>query len=92
LSAYIAYDRTICKALLFPPGTEKYAAIVRKAVIQMAKDPDFQRHADKMFLGAPVYTGQEAIKMMDLAAAKAKASRSWLRDWMSKGWSVEFEE
>lgn len=92
LSAYIAYDRTICKALLFPPGTEKYASIIREAVIKMAKDPKFQKQADKMLLGAPVYAGQEAIKMMDNAAAKAKASRSWLQDWIYKGWGVEFEE
>ena len=91
MSAYIAYNRTIVKVFLFPPGTEKYAAIVRDAAAKMAKDPGFQKDANKIFLGAPIYTGKEALKIIDDATARAKATRDWFRDWIHKGWGVEFE-
>jgi tripartite-type tricarboxylate transporter receptor subunit TctC len=92
LSAYIAYDRTITKSLFLPPGTEKYATILREAVVEMVKDPDFQRESEKLFLGAPIYTGQEAMDILDNAQTKADVARAWLQDWLHKGWGVEFEK
>jgi tripartite-type tricarboxylate transporter receptor subunit TctC len=92
LSAYILCNRTINKSLLFPPGTEKYAAIVRKAAVKMAKDPAFQKEAKKIFLGAPVYTGEDATNIIKTSNAKAKAVRTWLQEWLNKGWGVEFEK
>lgn len=92
MSAYIAYDRTITKSLFFPPGAEKYAAIVRKAAAEMANDLEFQKEANKLFLGAPVYTGQDAIDILQNARTKADSSRAWLQDWLHKGWDVEFEK
>jgi tripartite-type tricarboxylate transporter receptor subunit TctC len=92
LSAYIAYDRGINKAIFLPPRTEKYAAILREAAVKMAKDPAFKKEANKIFLGAPVYTGEEAMKAMKNASASAEASRAWLKKWLHKGWGVEFEK
>jgi tripartite-type tricarboxylate transporter receptor subunit TctC len=91
LSAYIAYDRTITKSLFFPPGTQKYATIVRKAAVEMAKDPDFRREAEKLFLGSPIYTGEDAREILKIAQAKADNTRAWLQNWLHKGWGVEFE-
>lgn len=92
LSAYILCNRTINKSLLFPPGTDKYAAIVREAAVKMAKDPKFQKEAKKMFLGAPVYTGEDAINIIKTSVEKAQAIRGWLQEWLHKGWGVEFEK
>lgn len=92
LSAYIAYDRTITKSLFFPPGTEKYADIIRKAAVEMTNDTNFQKEADKLFLGAPVYTDQDAIDILQNARKKADSSRGWLQDWLNKYWGVEFEK
>jgi len=92
LSSCIAYARSINKTLCFPPGTENYAAIVSEAVMNMAKDPKFQKEADVIFVGAPVYAGEDAGKMLKMAVDKAKASRVWLKQWLHKGWGVEFEK
>ena len=92
MSAYILCNRTINKSLLFPPGTEKYAAIVRKAAVKMAKDPAFQKEAKKIFLGAPVYTGEDATNIIKTSNEKAKAVRAWLQEWLGKGWGVKFEK
>jgi hypothetical protein len=83
---------TATKTLFFPPGTEKYAAIVREAVMKMAKDPKFKKEAAILFLDAPIYTGKDAINVLKIATAKAKASRDWLQEWLHKGWGVEFEK
>lgn len=92
MAAYIAYNRTICKVFLFPPGTEKYAAIVREAGVKMAQDPKFQKDAAKIFLGSPIYTGKDALRIIEDSTARAKKIRSWLREWTYKGWGVEFEK
>lgn len=92
LEAYVAYIKGITKVLLFPPGTEKYATIVREAAKKMEQDLGFQKEAKKMFLGAPIYTGQSAVKIMEYAATKAEASKSWIQGWLHKGWGVEFEK
>jgi hypothetical protein len=92
LSAYIIGNRTINKSLLFPPGCEKYAPILREAATKMAKDPKFQKEADKILLGAPVYTGEDARKIVDKAAVLIRTARPWLQDWLHKGWGVEFEK
>jgi hypothetical protein len=91
MAAYIAYNRTIVKVFLFPPETEKYAAIVREAAANMEKDPKFQKDASKVFLGSPIYTGKAALKIIDDATVRAKSTRNWFRDWIHKGWGVEFE-
>jgi len=92
LSAYIAYMRTTNKSILFPPGTEKYAAIVREAGVKMAKDPQFLKDYNRINPGVPFYTGEDASKIMKLAAGKAKAVRRWLQDWVTKGWGIKFEK
>jgi hypothetical protein len=92
LSSYVTYSRSITKTLGFPPGTEKYAAIVQEAVEKMAQDSKFQKDAAIIFVGAPVYAGKDAVNLMKIATAKAKASRKWLKEWLHKGWGVEFEK
>lgn len=92
LSAYIIGNRTINKSLLFPPGCEKYLAILRVAATKMANDPKFLKEGDKILLGAPVYTGDDARRIVDKAASLIQASRPWLQDWLHRGWGVEFEK
>jgi tripartite-type tricarboxylate transporter receptor subunit TctC len=90
-SAYVAYCRVINKPLFLPPGTEKYAVILKKAAEEMVKDPEFQKAATRVLGDAPIYTGEQATRVMSNAATRAKASRGWLREWLHKGWGLEFE-
>lgn len=91
LSAYIAYDRGINKSLFLPPGTEKYAQILRPAVVKMVNDPKFIKEKDKILLGSPVYAAEEAEKMMKLAGQQAASSKKWLKNWLKTGWNVDTE-
>ena len=57
----------------------------------MEKDPEFQKAATRVLGDAPIYTGEQATRVMSNAATRAKASRGWLREWLHKGWGLEFE-
>jgi hypothetical protein len=92
IETYIYYTRTLNKPLCFPKGTEKYASIIRKAGVQMGKDPEFQKTYNKVNPGAPPYLGADAEKMIKFAGKKAKKIRPWLQDWITKGWGITWEK
>ncbi len=92
IATYIMYCRTLNKPVAFTPGTEKYVAIVRKAGVAMAKDPEFKKDYDKVNPGAGIYVGDDATKIMKIAAEKSKHIRPWLQDWITKGWGIKFEK
>ncbi|MFC1798637.1 hypothetical protein ACFLZL_02385 [Thermodesulfobacteriota bacterium] len=92
LAAYVAYDRTLGKTILLPPDTEKYASIIRSAIEQMVmKDEKFKKDAVKIFHGAPIFTGQDAVALLNIASKKAQPIRKWLKSWLADEYGVKFE-
>lgn len=83
---------TMSKSILFPPGAEKYAAIVGEAADKMVKDPGFIADMKKIAPGNPVYTGKQ-LKGLWSAAMKGANPQdvTWLRNWLNKEYGVALE-
>ncbi len=80
------------KAILFPPETEKYAAIVADACARMAKDPAFQADVEKIAPGNPVYTGKQLKTLWKAGMQQTRPEVvDWFRTWLSTNYDVGLE-
>jgi len=89
LSFYITYVRTFNKPIMLPPGTEEYLTILSEAGAKMRKDPEFLKEANKILVGAPVYSGKEAMKIRRQLREEGEKTKEWIRNWLKTEYNVK---
>jgi tripartite-type tricarboxylate transporter receptor subunit TctC len=92
--AYIGYVRTLSKILIMPPGTEKYASILRDSFNKMwMEDTEFRAALKKIAGDKPaVYSGKDAVAVLEATIDTAGAVKKNMQSWLSTDYGVEFKK
>jgi len=83
--------RTYDSPVLMPPSTPaEYVNILRKAFVDMVKDPEFLKAADKIVPGCTHITGDELVKGFASQVAGDEKTIKYMKDYLTENYGVKF--